>query len=93
MNLLFFFFQLKDAPVEPLMIVERAKPMVFAGIYPIDQSDQAKLKNALEKVCLNDHSVELSKGTSMALGVGWRLGFLGVLHMEVFTQRYHQYTT
>ena len=60
-------FHLKDAPVEPLMVVERPKPMVFAGIYPLDQSDQAKLKNALEKVCLNDHSVTMTKGKLLTI--------------------------
>ena len=55
-------FHIKDAPVEPLMVVKRPKPMVFAGIFPLDQSDLNKLKNALEKVCLNDHSVTMSKG-------------------------------
>ena len=69
------------------MSVQRPKPMVFAGLYPIDQSNFPKMKSAIEKVCLNDYSVSLSIESSPALGVGWRVGFLGILHMEVFTQR------
>ena len=80
-------FHKKDIPVESLVAVKRPKPMVYAGIFPIDQSHLTKLNSAIEKVCLNDHSVTKQKGSSAALGVGWRLGFLGVLHMEVFTQR------
>lgn len=80
-------FHAKGIPVEPLMSISRPKPMVFAGIYPIDQSNLKDMKNALDKVCLNDYSVTVSTGSSPALGTGWRLGFLGILHMEVFTQR------
>lgn len=80
-------FHLKDQTVEAVMSVQRPKPMVFAGLYPIDQSNFPKMKSAIEKVCLNDYSVSLSIESSPALGVGWRVGFLGILHMEVFTQR------
>lgn len=80
-------FHLKDSPVEPLMTVNRPKPMVFAGIYPLEQSSLKDLKNALDKVCLNDYSVTMTTESSAALGTGYRIGFLGVLHMEVFTQR------
>ena len=80
-------FHLKDHPVDSLMSVKRPKPMVFAGIYPIEQSNFSKMKGAIEKVCLNDYSISLSMESSPALGVGWRVGFLGILHMEVFTQR------
>ncbi len=80
-------FHLKDKPVESLLTLERPKPMVFAGIYPMDASELTNLKNAIDKVCLNDYSVSVLKGSSPALGSGYRLGFLGVLHLEVFTQR------
>ncbi len=82
-------FHRKDQPVKPLIsaALTRPKPMVFAGIYPLDQSEQNKLRDAIAKVCLNDYSVSCQTETSPALGTGWRLGFLGILHMEVFTQR------
>jgi len=83
-------FYAKDKPVEPLMCIEPAKPMVFAGVYPFNPGEIKELKAALEKLCLNDNSVSLHMETSIALGQGWRLGFLGVLHMEVFTQRLEQ---
>ena len=74
-------------PVEAIVKVRRPTPMVFAGIYPMDSADQAKLTNAIEKVCLNDCSVSVTKESSPALGLGWRVGCLGLLHLEVFTQR------
>ena len=83
-------FHLKDSPVEPIMEVVSPKPMVFAGIFPEEAKDHLKLKNAIEKVSLNDSSVSVSLDSSMAFGSGWRLGFLGVLHMEVFSQRLKQ---
>ena len=60
---------------------------VFAGFYPMDQSEYPVLRTALEKLALNDSSVSVFKDSSMALGQGWRLGFLGLLHMDVFRQR------
>ena len=71
-------FYFKDQPVEPLMSVSRPKPMVFSGVYPIDQSDLTKMKKSLEKVSLNDYSVTMCNESSPALGTGWRLGFLGM---------------
>lgn len=67
-----------------------AKPMVFAGIYPVDASDFAMLQDAIEKLTLNDASVKVEKKTSIALGLGFRCGFLGLLHMDVFKQRLEQ---
>ena len=64
--------------------------MVFAGVYPFNQSETKKLKAAIERLTLNDRSVSVNKETSLARGQGWRLGFLGILHMEVFTQRLEQ---
>nr|XP_033802118.1 translation factor GUF1, mitochondrial isoform X2 [Geotrypetes seraphini] len=81
---------LQKHPVEPLPGFKSAKPMVFAGMYPVDQSDYSNLKNAIEKLTLNDSSVTVHQDSSAALGAGWRLGFLGLLHMEVFYQRLEQ---
>ena len=80
-------FHAKDVPVRPLIEIKRPQPMVFAGIYPFDGSEHVKLKGAIEKVSLNDYSVSVVPETSPALGLGWRLGFLGLLHLEVFSQR------
>ncbi|XP_075705716.1 translation factor GUF1, mitochondrial [Rhinoderma darwinii] len=77
-------------PVEPLTGFKPAKPMVFAGMFPVDQSEYNNLKSALEKLTLNDSSVSVSRDSSAALGAGWRLGFLGLLHLEVFNQRLEQ---
>lgn len=70
--------------------IPESKPMVFAGIFPAEQSDMLNLKTALNKIILTDPSVELLPETSGALGNGFRLGFLGLLHMEVFNQRLEQ---
>ncbi|XP_028657752.1 translation factor Guf1, mitochondrial [Erpetoichthys calabaricus] len=77
-------------PVHPLPGFKPAKPMVFAGLYPVDQSEYNNLRNAIEKLTLNDSSVTVHRDSSQALGAGWRLGFLGLLHMEVFNQRLEQ---
>ena len=60
---------------------------VFAGMYPMDQSEYPSLRSSLEKLILNDSSVSVFHDSSVALGQGWRLGFLGLLHMDVFRQR------
>jgi len=61
--------------------------MIYAGIYPVDNEDLEKLNEALQKLTLNDSSVTAEKETSDALGSGFRCGFLGLLHMDVFVQR------
>uniref|UniRef100_G3QH53 GTP binding elongation factor GUF1 n=1 Tax=Gorilla gorilla gorilla TaxID=9595 RepID=G3QH53_GORGO len=81
---------LHKQPMEPLPGFKSAKPMVFAGMYPLDQSEYNNLKSAIEKLTLNDSSVTVHRDSSLALGAGWRLGFLGLLHMEVFNQRLEQ---
>ncbi|KAK4887221.1 hypothetical protein RN001_003492 [Aquatica leii] len=76
--------------VTPFSSFKPVRPMVFAGIYPLDQSQHINLRSAIEKLALNDSAVTISVETSPALGQGWRLGFLGLLHLEVFTQRLQQ---
>ncbi len=60
---------------------------VFAGVFPMDSSEYLPLRTAVEKLTLNDSSVKVHPDSSVALGQGWRLGFLGLLHMDVFRQR------
>ena len=80
----------QNKTVEALPGFRAAKPMVFAGIFPIDQTQFINLKSAIEKLLLNDSSVSVEMDSSAALGQGWRLGFLGLLHMDVFCERLEQ---
>jgi elongation factor 4 len=77
-------------PVTPFPGFKPAKPMVFGGIFPIDSEEFEPLQEAIEKLTLNDASVTVEKKSSAALGLGFRCGFLGLLHMDVFTQRLQQ---
>lgn len=76
--------------VVPLPGFKPAKHMVFSGLYPADGSDFDVLNHAIEKLTCNDASVSVTKETSTALGMGFRCGFLGLLHMDVFHQRLEQ---
>ncbi|WP_103614952.1 translation elongation factor 4 [Campylobacter concisus] len=79
--------QARNPLKEPVSGFERAKPFVFAGLYPIETDKFEDLRDALDKLKLNDSSISYEPETSVALGFGFRVGFLGLLHMEVVKER------
>lgn len=77
----------KSANIEPIPGFQQAKQMVFCGLFPVETNQFNELRNALEKLTLNDSSLSYFPENSLALGFGFRCGFLGLLHMEIIQER------
>jgi translation elongation factor EF-4 len=83
----FFDDKVQKEQIRPLPGYETPQSMVYSGIYPEDPDDYEELEKSLKKLCLTDGSISISYESSAALGSGFRCGFLGMLHLDVFRQR------
>src|SRR5690606_30164405 len=77
----------KTPEVQMLEGFKKVKPQVYAGLFPVSSDDYDRFRDALEKLSLNDASLHFEPETSDALGFGFRIGFLGMLHMEIIQER------
>ena len=77
----------RNGATEALTGYREPRPMVYSGLYPVDGSDYPNLRDALERLQLNDAALTWEPETSVALGFGFRCGFLGLLHMEITRER------
>ncbi|KAE9556216.1 hypothetical protein FO519_000555 [Halicephalobus sp. NKZ332] len=84
------FDPVEQDKVVPFPGFSAIQPTVYSGLFPVNSAQYEDLRMAVERLCLNDPSVVITPDSSSALGLGWRVGFLGVLHMEVFSQRLEQ---
>jgi translation factor GUF1, mitochondrial len=82
-----FLTESLDDNDKPFPGFKKIKPVVFSGIYPVDNTEYDKLKESIDKLLLTDSSVTVEKETSLALGNGFRIGFHGMLHCEIFVER------
>ncbi len=83
----FYSNKIEKTKIDPFPGFENSKSMVYAGVYPIDPTDYDDLKRSIGKLQLSDASIKMDYEHSLALGSGFRLGFLGLLHLDVFRQR------
>ena len=77
----------KEPAADPLFKYKEIKPMVFSGLFPINSEDHEKLKEAIQKLALNDSALSFEPENSNAMGFGYRVGYLGLLHMEIVQER------